>query len=182
MGIISAFLTRYIWWVKGIALLILVIALWGAWHSFTGHYKAIGRAEVQVQFDAFKDAATKAVNAQVAENAANRKRADNEQAGIKLHYEQKIAELNLDRNKVKKELQDALPRIKSLLSDVGVYQNNSNIKRMSKDEVATQLSAKEPRDCNRTVAILTAAGQSCALDYDALYDSWIAEMKAVNPP
>ncbi len=41
---------------KGIALLALVIALWAAWHSFTGHYIAIGKAEVQAQWDKQKAA------------------------------------------------------------------------------------------------------------------------------
>ena len=51
---ILAFLSPYKLLIKGIALVLMVIALYAAWHAFTGHYKDIGRTEIQVKFDQYK--------------------------------------------------------------------------------------------------------------------------------
>ena len=48
---ILAFLSPYKLLIKGIALVLLVISLYASWHAFTGHYKDIGRTEVQIKFD-----------------------------------------------------------------------------------------------------------------------------------
>lgn len=47
--------------IRGLLLAGLCLALWGAWHEFTGHYIDIGRAEVQAKCDADKAAREKAL-------------------------------------------------------------------------------------------------------------------------
>ena len=90
--------------------------------------------------------------------------------------------MNIDNIKLKKDLKDALPRIASLLADAKLYKNRSapSISTVSKDALTAELSTEGGRDCNGTLAIVTQAGQSCALDYDALYNAWMNECTAMG--
>jgi chromosome segregation ATPase len=180
MDLIRGLISRYLLPIKVIGLVLTIIALWVAWHRFTGHYIDIGRQEVQIKFDEFKNEQIKLVAAQKAKDLANRNEATKAQENIKLHYEKQIADLNLDRENIKKELNNALPRIRSLLSDVRVYQNRANISGVSENVEYSKLLTESAGDCNSTVAVLTKAGQSCALDYQALYEWVLSEKKAVN--
>lgn len=97
---------------KGIASVLLLIALWAAWHAFTGHYVDIGRKEVQKDWDKQKaiDAqllieAKEAVRAKESLNAVNQAAIDNklmenhqsEQAA----YEKTIADLKSGINRMR---------------------------------------------------------------------------------
>lgn len=48
---------------KGIGCLVLVLALWAAWHAFTGHYVDIGKAARQPEIDTLKAANTELASA-----------------------------------------------------------------------------------------------------------------------
>ena len=177
-----SFLSPYKLLIKGVALVLLVISLYAAWHAFIGHYKDIGRTEIQVKFDKYKSDEDKLLNAANAKNVALRAAADKQQSDLKLGYDKKLSDLNIDNVKLKKDLQNALPRIASLLNDAKLHQNrgSTSIGTVSKDALTTELSTEGGRDCNGTLAIVTQAGQSCALDYDALYNAWMSECTAMG--
>ena len=172
---ILAFLSPYKLIIKGIALVLFVIALYAAWHKFTGHYIDIGKAQVQEKFNQYKSDEEKLLNAAIAKNVVLRGQAEKEQADLKTEYDKKLKDLNLDNHQLKKDLKDALPRIARLLADAKLHQNRSapSVSGLSKDALTTELSTEGGRDCNGTIAIVTQAGQSCALDYDALYKAWV---------
>ena len=153
----------------------MVIALYGSWHAFTGHYKDIGRTEVQVKFDKYIKEQEALVLVANAKNTVLRNEADKKLADLKLNYDKNLADLHIDNVKLKKDLQNALPRIASLLANAKLHQNRitPSIGTVSKDALSAELSAEGGRDCNGTLAIVTQAGQSCALDYDALYKAWV---------
>ena len=114
------------------------------------------------------------------EIAKNRKEATEQQADIKLHYEKQIAELHLDRDNLKKELNNAIPRIQSLLDAVRLWQNRANTSGMPKDATATELFTESAGDCNGSLVTVIRACQQTTLDYNALYDWVLSEKKAVN--
>ena len=179
---ILAFLSPYKLLIKGIALVLFFISLYAAWHAFTGHYKDIGRTEIQVKWDKYKQDEDKLLNEANAKNVILRALAEKEQSDLKTEYDKKLKDLNIDNHQLKKDLKDALPRIASLLADAKLHQNRSapSISTVSKDALTTDLSTESGRDCNGTLAIVTQAGQSCALDYDALYNAWMTECKAMG--
>ena len=115
-------------------------------------------------------------------NIALRDQTEKEQADLKSEYDKKLSALNIDNHQLKKDLQDALPRIASLLNDAKLYKGRSatSISTVPKDALTTELSTEGGRDCNGTLALVTQAGQSCALDYDALYNAWMTECKAMG--
>jgi len=88
-------------------------------------------------------------------------------------YQANIEALNLDREKLKKGLQNEINRTGSLLNDVRVYQNRASGAGLPKDESPSSISAEERTDCNATITQLVEAGKSCALDYNSLYDAWM---------
>lgn len=90
-------------------------------------------------------------------------------------YQANIEHLKLDRAKIQKGLQNEINRTGSLLNDVRVYQKRTSDAGLSKDESTTILSTEERTDCNATIAQLVDAGKSCAVDYNALYDAWLAQ-------
>ena len=175
-------LTPYNLLAKAVALVLLVISLYAAWHAFIGHYKDIGRTEIQVKFDKYKSDEDKLLQADNVKNVVLRAIADKQQSDLKLGYDKKLSDLNIDNVKLKKVLQNALPRITRLLADAKLHQNRSapSISTVSKDALATELFTEGGRDSNGTIAIVTQAGQSCALDYDALYNAWMTECTAMG--
>ena len=179
---IISFLSPYKLLVNGIALVLMISALYVAWHRFTGHYIHIGEANVQVKWDKYKSDEDKLLNAAITKNIALRAQTEKEQSDLKSEYDKKLKDLNIDNHQLKKDLQDALPSIASLLADAKLYKGRSatSTSTVSKDALTTELSTESGRDCNRTIAIVTKAGQSCALDYDDLYNAWMTECKAMG--
>ena len=150
------------------------------------HYKSAYESKTQ-ELEAFKQEAAFQLQLQKTllhnrelEIAKNRKEATEQQADIKLHYEKQIAELHLDRDNLKKELNNAIPRIQSLLDAVRLYQNRANTSGMPQDASATELSTESARDCDGSLATVIRACQQTTLDYNALYDWVLSEKKAVN--
>ena len=175
-------LSPYKLFAKVIALVLIVIASYAYYVHFKHSLIAIGRAEVQLKFDNYIKEQKDLVLVANAKNTVLRNEANKHEAEFKLIFDKKLSDLNIDNTKLKKDLKDALPRIASLLSDVRVYQarSASSISAVSKDALTTELSTESGRDCNRTLAIVTQAGQSCALDYDALYNAWMNECTAMG--
>ena len=175
-------LSPYSLLIKVVALVLLVIALYGALRAFESKYIHIGEHNIQVIFDKYKADEDKLLLASQLTNLSLRAEADRKQSDLKLIFDKKLSDLNIDNDKLKKDLKDALPHIASLLSDVRVYQarDSSGSSGVSKDALTTELSTESGRDCNRTLAIVTQAGQSCALDYDALANWSVSECKAMG--
>ena len=179
---ILSFLSPYKLLIKGIALVLMVISLYAYYVHFKHSLIAIGEHNIQVKFDKYIKEQEALVLVANAKNTVLRNEADKKLADLKLNYDKNLAELNIDNVKLKKDLKDALPRIASLLADAKLYKNRSatSISTVSKDALTTELSTEGGRDCNGTIAIVTQAGQSCALDYDALYNAWMTECKAMG--
>lgn len=82
---------------------------------------------------------------------------------------------DLDRAKITKDLKNEINRNSSLFNDVILYQNRAFSAGLPKDEIPADILTEGARDCNRTIAILTKAGQSCSIDYNGLYDAWMKQ-------
>ena len=179
---ILAFLSPYKLLVKGISLVLIFIASYAYYVHFKHSLIAIGEHNIQIKWDKYKSDEDKLLKDAIAKNVALRAQTEKEQADLKSEYDKKLSALNIDNHQLKKDLQDALPRIASLLADAKLYKGRSatSISTVSKDALTTELFTESGRDCNRTIAIVTQAGQSCALDYDALYNAWMTECKAMG--
>lgn len=82
---------------------------------------------------------------------------------------------DLDRAKITKDLKNEINRNSSMFNDVILYKDRAFGAGLSKDEIPADILTEGSRDCNRTIAILTKAGQSCAIDYNSLYDAWMKQ-------
>jgi uncharacterized membrane-anchored protein YhcB (DUF1043 family) len=94
---------------------------------------------------------------------------------IKKHeseYQAKLEKLNLDRNKLRKDLQNEVNRYNSLIAFSKLRQNNSSSSRLPKDESATSLPTEVRRDSYSTII---DACRLTTLDYNALYDAWMIQ-------
>ena len=168
---------------KVIALLLIVIASYVAYYVFSHHFIDIGRAEVQKEFDKFKTDSEKEVNRLKSINEADRRVAAEEQKGIKLKYERQIKSMNLDRDKIIGDLKNEINRTGSLLNDVRVLQRRTfgaNSEGVPSDVRSAELHPTSGGECDRTIATLTRAGQSCALDFNALREWVDTERRAIN--
>lgn len=107
MNIFSLIPSGYQLLAKVIASVLLVIALYAAWHSFTGHYVDIGRKEVQLEWDKQKKVDADAhVQDLLAVQAAERKDAEVNSKTDKKLIEDKINEnkaLNIQLNAVRSD-------------------------------------------------------------------------------
>lgn len=90
------------------------------------------------------------------------------------NYQAEIAKLNIDRAKLKRELSNEKDYLNSVLADAYELRVSAASSSAGRSEVpsATELSTETKRDCNGTLVRLIQAGQSCALDYKSLYESW----------
>jgi uncharacterized membrane protein YhiD involved in acid resistance len=94
---------------------------------------------------------------------------------IKKHeseYQAKLEKLNLDRNKLRKDLQNEVNRYNSLIAFSKLRKNNSSGSRLSKDESTTSLPTEVGRDSYSTII---DACRLTTLDYNALYDAWMIQ-------
>ena len=141
---------------KGIALLLFFGACYMALQAFERKHELIGEQRIQVKWDKYKSDEENLLNAAIAKNIVLRAQADKEQSDLKSEYDKKLKDLNIDNHQLKKDLQDALPRIASLLADAKLHQNRSapSISGLPKDAFATELSTEGGRDCNGTLAIV----------------------------
>jgi hypothetical protein len=94
---------------------------------------------------------------------------------IKKHeseYQSKLEKLNLDRNKLRKDLHNEVNRYNSLIAFSRLRKNNSSGGGLPKDESATSLPTEIGRDSYSTII---DACRLTTLDYNALYDAWMIQ-------
>ena len=166
--------------IEVVALVSIVIASYAGLHAFERHFINIGENNIKIKFDKYVKEQNDLVLIANAKNTVLRNQADKNLVDLKLHYDKNLSDLNIDNVKLKKDLQNALPRIANLLANAklhkaGITPSSSTV---PKDEVTPQLPTESGADCNGTLAIVTEAGKSCALDYDALYNAWESECTA----
>lgn len=180
---VLTFLSPYALILKLIGVALVLLSLWYGGHQFTGHYIQIGVDKEKAIYDTYLASEKKLYDDSVIANNNLRKASDEKEAKIKATYDATIAALDINTKKLTQELQDALPYIAkyNAASELSKAGNNGAGKgALPPNEITAQQLAESGRDCNGTVAILTKAGKSCALAYDTLYDSWMAECDAVG--
>jgi hypothetical protein len=87
-------------------------------------------------------------------------------------YKEAIEKLNLDRNKLRKDLQNEVNRYNSLIAFSKLRQNNTSSSGVSKNESATSLSTDIRTD---GITTIINACRLTTLDYNALYDAWMIQ-------
>lgn len=154
---------------KVIASVLLIIALYAAWHSFTGHYIDIGRAEVQKTFDAHLTADRKADAERKAGNLAKDTKSKIQQDSIVSNH---TTEINQIRAKYDKLNQD------KNLADIAIDNWRERL-RLELAKAAAGLSdipatteglAISGKD--RDTATLRSACEITTADYNTLYSAW----------
>jgi hypothetical protein len=83
-----------------------------------------------------------------------------------------VDKLNLDRNKLRKDLQNEVNRYNSLITFSKLRQNNSSGGGLPKNESTTSLPTEVGRNSNSTII---NACRLTTLDYNALYDAWMIQ-------
>jgi hypothetical protein len=94
---------------------------------------------------------------------------------IKKHeseYQAKLEKLNLDRNKLRKDLQNEVNRYNSLIAFSRLHKDSASGGRLPKDESATSLPAEIGRNSYSTII---DACRLTTIDYNALYDAWMIQ-------
>jgi hypothetical protein len=83
-----------------------------------------------------------------------------------------VDKLNLDRTKLRKDLQNEVNRYNSLIAFSKLRQNNTSGGGLSKNESATSLSTNIGAD---GITTIINACRLTTLDYNALYDAWMIQ-------
>jgi hypothetical protein len=83
-----------------------------------------------------------------------------------------VDKLNLDRTKLRKDLQNEVNRYNSLIAFSKLRQNNTSRSGVSKNESATSVSTDIGSD---GITTIINACRLTTLDYNALYDAWIIQ-------
>jgi hypothetical protein len=97
---------------------------------------------------------------------------DNQIKKHETEYQAKLEKLNLDRNKLRKDLHNEVNRYNSLIAFSKLRQNNSSGGGLPKDESATSIPTEIGRDSYSTII---DACRLTTLDYNALYDAWMIQ-------
>jgi hypothetical protein len=97
---------------------------------------------------------------------------DNQIKKHETEYQAKLEKLNLDRNKLRKDLQNEVNRYNSLIAFSRLHKDSASGSRLPKDESATSLSTEVGRDSNTTIV---DACRLTTLDYNSLYDAWMIQ-------
>jgi hypothetical protein len=94
---------------------------------------------------------------------------------IKKHeaeHKEAIEKLNLDRTKLRKDLQNEVNRYNSLIAFSKLRQNNSSGGGVSKNESTSSVSTEVGGD---GITTIVNACRLTTLDYNALYDAWMIQ-------
>lgn len=161
--------TPYLLLSKVIASVLLIIALWSAWNSFAGHYKDIGRAEIQEKWNKQQELDRQATIKRISENLVKESKAKQDfDATIANHDKQ----INLIRAQYDKLNQD------KTLADSAITNWRDRLRlELAKSTNGLPIipSAPEGSTANRQdsdAATLRIACQVTTLDYNALHDAW----------
>jgi hypothetical protein len=87
-------------------------------------------------------------------------------------YKEAIEKLNLDRTKLRKDLQNEVNRYNSLIAFSKLRQNNTSSGGVSKNESASSVSTEVGGD---GITTIVNACRLTTLDYNALYDAWMIQ-------
>jgi hypothetical protein len=83
-----------------------------------------------------------------------------------------VEKLNLDRDKLRKDLQNEVNRYNSLIAFSRMRQNNTSSGGVSKNESATSVPTNIGSD---GISTIVNACRLTTLDYNALYDAWMIQ-------
>jgi len=83
-----------------------------------------------------------------------------------------VEKLNLDRTKLRKDLQNEVNRYNSLIAFSKLRQNNTSSGGVSKNESASSVSTDIRAD---GISTIINACRLTTLDYNALYDAWMIQ-------
>jgi hypothetical protein len=83
-----------------------------------------------------------------------------------------VDKLNLDRTKLRKDLQNEVNRYNSLIAFSRLRQDSACSSRLPKNESTTSLPTEVGRNSNSTII---NACRLTTLDYNALYDAWMIQ-------
>ena len=179
MPFILAFLARYSLVAKGIALLVALLALWGAWHAFSGHYKRIGTEECQKSYQIAVDKQVKANKlafdkAEVIRKAASDKH-DLEQAAILNNWANVIKSERAKNDKTSNELHNTSVTLNELRNAVRAStmpsgQDSGQITTESGREPDATILRQKLEVCETAAAVETS-------DYNKLYQDFQANCK-----
>jgi hypothetical protein len=97
---------------------------------------------------------------------------DNQIKKHETEYQAKLEKLNLDRNKLRKDLQNEVNRYNSLIAFSRLHKDNSSGGRLPKNESTTSIPTEVGRDSYSTII---DACRLTTLDYNALYDAWMIQ-------
>jgi hypothetical protein len=87
-------------------------------------------------------------------------------------YKEAVEKLNLDRDKLRKDLQNEVNRYNSMLTLSRLRQNNSSSGGVSKNKSASSVSTEVGAD---GITTIVDACRLTTLDYNALYDAWMIQ-------
>ena len=97
---------------------------------------------------------------------------DNQIKKHETEYQAKLEKLNLDRNKLRKDLQNEVNRYNSLIAFSRLRKDSASGSGLPKDESTASISTQVGRDSYSTII---DACRLTTLDYNALYDAWMIQ-------
>lgn len=139
--------------------------------SYALHEKSAYERNVKA-FDDYKMAQAGLVVKRQLDDAKNNADAAQLSTINQVFHNAEIARLNLDRDKIKKDLTNEKTIIANAISANRVSSDNTSGIRLPKVPTAAENTSSCGADCDRTIANLVEAGQSCAIDYNALWTEW----------
>jgi hypothetical protein len=157
LGQILPFIRKY-WRVLLIASMVLVIYLQNASHNATKR-----------EFALFKDETVKAANIYAESMRIKDEIYINQRDKVLAERDAKYKALNLDRDKIRKALNEKVNSSDSLHDTLRVLQDRSHSAE-TEQSGNYQEPPKAERDCDSTITQLIQAGKSCALDYESIYN------------
>lgn len=117
---------------------------------------------------------------QKVKNALDRKRAQDEVAGLIAEHKQKLADAGLDRKRVEDKLKGSINEISNELniyrSAISLRNSASGID-VSKVAENTSGTANAGTDCNATLATVVDACKVTDIDYETLYNLYARQCK-----
>jgi hypothetical protein len=97
---------------------------------------------------------------------------DNQIKKHETEYQAKLEKLNLDRNKLRKDLQNEVNRYNSLIAFSRLHKDSASGGGVSKNESASSVSTDIGTD---GISTIINACRLTTMDYNALYDAWMIQ-------
>jgi hypothetical protein len=97
---------------------------------------------------------------------------DNQIKKHEAEHKAAVEKLNLDRTKLRKDLQNEVNRYNSLIAFSRLHKDSASSSRLSKNESTTSIPTEVGRNSNTTIV---DACRLTTMDYNALYDAWMIQ-------